>query len=131
MKRIFTLFIFLTLSLFAELEQVPATPDFLKKGIKIIDIRTPSEWYETGIVEGSFPIVFFDEKGAYDVEAFLKQLNMVVKKDEKFALICRTGSRTGMVSNFLSKEFGYNIVNLQGGIMYLIQQGYKPVPYKK
>jgi len=131
MKKIIGLLLFLTLWLVAEFEQVPATEDFLKSGIKVIDIRTPSEWYETGIVKGSIPIMFFDEKGSYDVDSFLKQLNGVVKKDEKFALICRTGSRTSMVAGFLSQELGYKAVNLQGGIMYLMQQGYKPTPYKK
>jgi len=115
----------------AELTHVWATPDFTEKNIKIIDIRTPSEWKETGIVKGSYTIMFFDEKGNFNVENFLKQLNMAVKKDEQFALLCRVGSRTGMVSEFLSEKLGYNVINLKGGIMKMIHEGYKTVPYKQ
>ena len=129
-KILFGLLLFAT-SLFAELQNVWVTKDFLNKNIKIIDIRTPAEWRETGIVKGSIPIMFFDEQGNYDVPKFLKALNKVVKKDEQFALICRVGSRTGMVSEFLSKDMGYKVINLKGGMMKLISEGYKPVQYMK
>jgi len=55
---------------------------------------------------------------------------MVVKKDEPFALICRVGSRTSLVSEFLSEKLGYHVINLKGGIVKMIQEGYRTVPYK-
>jgi rhodanese-related sulfurtransferase len=131
MKKIIITLLLLATSLMAELTNVWATPDFTEKNIKIIDIRTPAEWKETGVVKDSYTIMFFDEKGNFDVESFLKQLNMAVKKDEQFALICRVGSRTGMVSEFLSEKLGYNVINLKGGIMKMIHEGYKTVPYKQ
>lgn len=114
---------------FAELKHVWATKDFLKNDIKIIDVRTPGEWRETGIVEGSYTIMFFDEQGRFNVALFLEELNKVVKKDEQFALICRTGSRTTEISKFLSQQLGYNVINLAGGIQKLMREGYKPVMY--
>ncbi|UFH58512.1 rhodanese-like domain-containing protein [Sulfurovum mangrovi] len=114
---------------FAELKHVWATKDFLKNDIKIIDVRTPGEWRETGIVEGSYTIMFFDEQGRFNVPLFLEELNKVVKKDEQFALICRTGSRTTEISKFLSQQLGYNVINLAGGIQKLMREGYKPVMY--
>jgi len=117
--------------LMAELQNVWATPDFVNKNIKIIDIRTPTEWSETGIVKGSYTIMFFDEKGNFDVENFLRKLSMAVKKEEQFALICRVGSRTGIVSEFLSEKLGYKVINLKGGIMKMIHDGYKTTPYKQ
>ncbi len=129
MRRIIFGFLLLATSLFAELKQEWATQGFLNKNIKIIDIRTPAEWRETGIVNGSYTIMFFDEQGNYNVPEFLKALDKVVKKDEQFALICRVGSRTGMVSEFLSKDIGYRVINLKGGIMKLISEGYRPVRY--
>jgi len=131
MKKIIVTLLFLVTSVMAELTQVWATPDFAEKNIKIIDIRTPAEWKETGIVKDSYTIMFFDEKGNFNVESFLKQLNMAVKKDEQFALLCRVGSRTGMVSQFLSEKLGYKVINLKGGIMKMIHDGYKTVPYKQ
>ncbi len=130
MKKVILALLFLATSAMAELQQVWATPQFADKNIKIIDIRTPAEWRETGIVKGAYTIMFFDEKGHFDVESFLNQLNMVVKKDESFALMCRVGSRTGMVSEFLSEKLGYKVINLKGGIMKMIAEGYKTVPYK-
>jgi len=131
MRRIFIAFIITFTSLMAELNQVWATPQFVEKKMKIIDIRTPAEWRETGIIEGSYTIMFFDEKGNFNLEIFLKQLDMIVKKDEPFALICRVGSRTGMVSEFLSERLGYKVTNLKGGIMKMIYEGYKTVPYQE
>ncbi len=131
LKRIIFGLLLLATSLFAELKQEWATERFLKKNIKVIDIRTPAEWRETGIVKGSYTIMFFDEQGNYDVPKFIKALDKVVKKDEQFALICRVGSRTGMVSEFLSKDMGYKVINLKGGIMKMISDGYRPVRYIK
>ena len=131
MKRIFIGLFIITVSLMAELHQVWATPQFTENNMKIIDIRTPAEWRETGIVKGSYTIMFFDEKGNFNVATFLKQLDMVVKKDESFALICRIGSRTGMVSEFLSEKLGYKVTNLKGGIMKMIHEGYTTVPYQQ
>ena len=130
MKRIFIGLFIVTAALMAELNQVWATPDFVENNMKIIDIRTPAEWKETGIIKDSYTIMFFDEKGNFNIEIFLKQLDMVVKKDEPFALICRVGSRTGMVSEFLSERLGYKVTNLKGGIMKMIHEGYKTVPYQ-
>ena len=128
-KILFGLLVTLT-ALMAELQQVWATPAFAQKNIKIIDIRTPSEWKETGIVKGSYTIMFFDEQGNFYVPDFLKEIDKVVKKDEPFALICRVGSRTGIVSEFLSERLGYKVINLKGGIMKMIHEGYKTVPYQ-
>lgn len=129
MKKLFlALSLFATFA-FAELRHVDVSENFVKSGVKIIDIRTASEWKDTGIIENSVPITFFDEQGHYDAEAFLAELNKHVKKDREFALICRTGNRTLAVSDFLSKQ-GYKVVNLKGGIARLITQGYTPVKYQ-
>ena len=122
----------LATSVMAERKQIWVTPDFVNKNkkIKIIDIRTPSEWRETGIVANSYTIMFFDEKGNFDLKSFLTQLNQTVKKGEPFALICRVGSRTGMVSKFLSEKLDYKVIDLKGGITKLIKEGYKTVPYQ-
>ena len=115
--------------LFAELRHMDVSEDIVKSGMKIIDIRTAPEWKETGLVENSIPITFFNDQGRYDAAAFVAELNKHVKKDREFALICRTGNRTVAVSDFLSKQ-GYKVVNLKGGIKRLISQGYVPEPYR-
>ena len=130
MKKILLGLLIFAASLYAEVQHIAATPEFLTRGITVIDIRTPGEWRQTGIVKGAKTIMFFDDRGGYNVDKFLSELNKVVKKDEPFALICRTGSRTAMVSDFLDKELGYKVINLTGGMVKLTKEGYQPTPYQ-
>lgn len=120
MKSFILLFSILTLSLIAEVKNLYPSMELINSDTKIIDIRTPGEWRETGLLKGAIPIMFFDERGSYDIKKFLTQLGEHVKPGEEFALICRTGSRTRTVSNFLDKELGYKVINVQGGMMYAI-----------
>lgn len=96
----------------------------------IVDIRTEGEWMQTGIVPGSKTIVFFDERGGYDAEGFLKQIDELGGKDVEIGLICRTGARTAQVAGFMEQQ-GYNVKNLVGGVMKLAREGYELVPYSK
>ena len=129
-KIIFTLLLF-TLSLFAEYKSEYPTKELLNSNIPIVDIRTPGEWKETGILKDAVPIMFFDQNGNYNINRFLTELNQKVDTKKPFALICRTGSRTSMVAPWLAKELGYNVINLKGGMMYVTRAlGVKPVKYK-
>jgi len=94
----------------------PLTTALHKSNIKIIDIRTEPEWKQTGIVKDSYTLTFFDEKGNYNTDDFLKKLNKIVKPSEPFAIICRTGNRTTTVAKFL-RQMGYTkVINLLGGV---------------
>ena len=130
-KLLIALFIIKSI-LLAQVENRFPDKNFLNSNITIIDIRTKSEWIETGIIKNSKTITFFDEKGQYDAKQFVNELNKYIKPNEKFALICRTGSRTKMISNFLDNN-GYKdkVINLKGGIFYLKKFNYKLIPYKK
>jgi len=121
----------LSASLFAQLTSQYLTKDFLSKNIPIVDVRTPGEWRETGLLKGAIPIMFFNTKGKYDAKKFLTQLNKKVDTTKPFALICHTGSRTSIISPWLSKEFGYNVINLKGGMEYATKGLHiKTVPYR-
>jgi len=95
----------------------------------IVDIRTEPEWKQTGIIQGSHLITFFDVQGNYDAKAFLKQMDELAKDDKEIALICRTGNRTGQVANFMVQQ-GYNVKNLDGGVVSLANEGFKFEPYQ-
>jgi len=117
-------------TLFAEVTETPATLEFVNNSkIKIIDIRTEGEWVQMGIIRNSVLITFFDERGGVNIDQFIDELNKVVDKDEKFAIICNTGSRTKLISNFLGKKLDYKVVNLTGGMMKLLKDGFKPEFY--
>ena len=126
MKKI--LFIALSiLTLFADMKNIEASSQNISKiNVKIIDIRTPGEWTQTGIVPNSKTLMFFDERGGYNIQKFLDGLNALVKPKEEFAILCRSGSRTRTLAPFLAQQ-GYNVINLVGGINHYMRTGGKTV----
>ena len=131
MKKLLILLAFVATSLFAEVTNIYPDTVFLSKKIPIIDIRTQGEWKETGLLKGAIPITFFDERGSYNIPLFLKELSTKVNVKKPFALVCRSGSRTKMVSAFLSQKLGYNVYDLNGGMLYVMGKNLPIVPYKK
>ena len=99
-------------------------------GMIVVDIRTPGEWQSTGVVPDSKCIMFFDERGSYDAESFIKQIEALGGKDADIGLICRTGSRTAQITGFMHQQGYGNIKNLVGGVMKLLDEGYVLSPYK-
>ena len=92
-------------------------------GIKVIDIRRPEEWAETGVVEGSIKATAFDASGRF-LQSFVDKLVNTVKPDEEFIVICRTGNRTAMLSNWLATRAGYDkVLNHGKGITDWIGAG--------
>lgn len=130
MKKLLFIVTILLGLLQAEVINEPASKALLEQHIPVVDIRTPGEWKQTGLVRGSIPIMFFDEKGGYNVDLFIKELNAKVDTSKPFALICRTGSRTSMLAPFLSSTYGYKVINLKGGILYANRLGLPIEPYK-
>ncbi len=121
MKKIFLLLLTLQALVFADFKSVK-TAEFekmVKNGAPIIDIRTPGEWKE-GVIPGSHKIMFFDEKGNYDIAKFMEKFTKVVKdKNSPFILVCRTSSRTKVVGKFLANQEGYlKTRDLADGIMW-------------
>jgi len=114
----------------AELKHEYLSQKLIDSKIPIVDIRTPGEWKETGVVKNSIPIMFFNEQGGYDVNAFLTELNAKVDTTKEFAIICRTGSRTAVIADFLSKQLHYNVVNVKDGIIFASQRNIQLMPVK-
>lgn len=94
----------------------------LENGVTLIDIRRKDEWQETGVVPGSQTLTAFDERGQF-VQSFMPKLRQLVEADEEFVLICRTGSRTAALTNWLTTQGGYpGAVNVQDGITDWIRE---------
>ena len=127
MKKIILLLSLLVSILSADLKREPISMQVIGK-VPIVDIRTIAEWHETGLIKSSIPIQFFDEKGRYDIEGFLKELNAKVDTKKQFGIICNSGSRTKILAKFLSDRMHYNVIDFQGGILYA--QG-KKIPFVK
>jgi len=129
MKKIISIILLLSISLFADFNSIDYKDIATKLGkdTVIIDIRTPHEWAETGTIPRSKKIMFFDERGGYNIQKWMEEFSKYVKdKNQPFVLVCRTANRTKMVGNFLNKQGYQNVYDLKGGITYgYIKQGYK------
>ena len=124
--RIFYFMCIIIISLYGEVTNKYPTLQLVNSNLKIIDIRTEKEWKQTGILPKAYTITFFRADGSYDFRDFLNKLNKIIKKDEVFAIICRSGHRSKIVSNFLSKN-GYHVINLVGGMNYATKKLGLPV----
>jgi rhodanese-related sulfurtransferase len=98
-----------------------STDDFLEKmedGCTIIDVRRQDEWLQTGVIEGSHKMTFFDETGQHNIPAFMDAFTKVVTdKDHPFILVCAHANRTKSIGEFLGSKMGYkNVYELDGGI---------------
>ncbi|MDX1295669.1 MAG: rhodanese-like domain-containing protein [Sulfurimonadaceae bacterium] len=130
MTRLITLLLLTATLGFAEMKQQYIDHALVGSQTPIVDIRTPGEWKNTGLVKGSIPIVFFNDRGGYDINAFLQELNAKVDTKKEFAMICNSGSRTKIVAAFLSQKLGYKVIDLKGGILYAIAKKIPMEPYK-
>ncbi len=98
------------------------------EGVVLIDVRTPKEWQQTGIVEGSIPIMFFDEKRKPHVQEWMTQAAPHMKSAREIILICRSGNRSNIIANYLIQRHGYKrIYNVKTGIQQWLRLGHKTI----
>ena len=79
--------------------------------ILLIDIRTPSEWRQTGVAPEAHRIDMTDPRF---VERLLQ--DMGGDKSAPIALICRTGNRSGYVQQQLQKMGFSQVYNVPEGM---------------
>ena len=93
----------------------------IKKDTLIVDIRRSSEWKDTGVIPNSVLITFFDERGNYNLKQWHKQLLENSSYNKDIILICRSGRRTKIAADIISKNLGINVYNVTNGIKSWIQ----------
>jgi rhodanese-related sulfurtransferase len=100
----------------------------MANGAVLVDIRTAQEWKHTGVIAGSNNLSFFLANGKMNPD-FVPQLQLLVKVDDHLIVMCRSGRRSGVASDFLTSKLGYkNVYNVKNGIMGWIKAGY-PVTF--
>ena len=135
LSKIF-IFLFFVLSLqnvYAEVFEVENVKlqNLINEGVPIIDIRREEEWVSTGVIKNSKLLTFFDKDGNYNIKKWMKGVEKIVHLDKPFILICRTGRRTNIVANYLSKEMKYKYVyDAKGGIKSWLASGKQTVSPK-
>lgn len=112
----------------ADADQVRA---LIADGVKIVDIRRPDEWRETGVIEGSVLLTAIDGEGRL-VPEFPAAMAAAVGGDEPVVLICRSGNRSTTIARLLSERAGYtHVVNADGGIRAWLGGGNPVTPCPK
>jgi rhodanese-related sulfurtransferase len=108
------------------------TQELIKQGVTLVDIRTPGEWKQTGVVAGSHLVQFVDERGKVDPEAFIRQLNEVADPSKPVVLICRTGNRTGKAAQLLAaSQPNRKIYNVREGLTGWNKAGLPMIPLQQ
>ena len=89
----------------------------LADGVAVVDIRTPEEWSETGTIEGSHLLTFFNANGDHDTGAWLRALETVADTGQPVALICHGGKRSFRVARLLDRQPGdRRVYNARQGV---------------
>ena len=119
MKKILLIAALLSVSLFAEFKTVDAD-EFVKlqaKGYPVIDIRTPDEWKQTGIIKGAHKMMFFTPTGEPDLAGWFFELGHLVKdKKQPILIYCAHANRTQALGQGLDQMGFKHVYELKGGI---------------
>jgi len=90
----------------------------------LVDIRTPSEWKETGVIKGAHLLTFSTPA------SFLNEIRPKLGPDQKLALICRSGNRSGRAARKVAKMVNWDVVDVSGGMSRIVGEGYRTVAPK-
>ena len=126
-----TLFFLLNSSqLFAEIYEVnnEKIKILLENRIPLIDIRTEGEWHETGVIDSSKLLTFFDKDGNYDFKKWMMEVEGIADENGPIIIMCRSGRRSRIVSNMMIKgNSEYLIYHATNGIKSWIESSNKTV----
>ena len=93
-----------------------------KTNIPIVDVRSSSEWDQTGVIPTSILLTFFDKEGNYDLDEWYEKLRLEIDEDVPIILICRSGNRSRIIAEMMDKEFDNVIYNAKSGITSWIDE---------
>lgn len=93
-----------------------------KTNIPIVDVRSSSEWDQTGVIPKSILLTFFDKEGNYDLDKWYEKLLLEIEEGEPIILICRSGNRSRIIAEMMDKEFDNVIYNAKSGITSWIDE---------
>ena len=128
---IITIFLMISsMSLFAEIVEVnnDKIDKLIKVGVPLVDIRTEREWYETGVIDQSNLLTFFDKYGNSKVEEWITKFEKIAGRKDPVIIICRSGRRSRVVANYLVQKENYlTVYHATNGIKSWIESNNKIV----
>ena len=100
----------------------------LENSVPLIDVRTEGEWHETGVINSSHLLTFFDKDGNYDFKKWMIEVGEIADENGPVIIMCRSGRRSRIVSNMIIKENGeYLIYHVTSGIKSWIESNNRTV----
>ena len=100
----------------------------LESSVPLIDIRTESEWHETGVISSSHLLTFFDKDGNYDFKKWTIEIGEIADENGPVIIMCRSGRRSRIVSNMMIKANSeYLVYHATNGIKSWIESSNKTV----
>ena len=100
--------------------------NLIEKEIKIIDVRSRTEWKSTGIIKGSFLISLLNKNKKFIFEDWYEMFNDKFGRNKSIIFICASGVRSNYISHLVKKKNPDLIVyNLKRGITNWIRSGNK------
>ncbi|MDA9620823.1 rhodanese-like domain-containing protein [Pelagibacteraceae bacterium] len=93
-----------------------------KTNIPIVDVRSSSEWDQTGVIPTSILLTFFDKEGNYDLDEWYQKLRLEIDEDVPIILVCRSGNRSRIIADMMDKQFDNIIYNAKRGITSWIDE---------
>lgn len=102
--------------------KVMTVDEMRASGALVVDIRTPPEWHQTGVIEGARLIPFSDPN------AFVAEIGPDIADGRDVVLVCRSGSRTQMAGMYLAQMIPNRVISAAGGMIGIAgRHGYRPV----
>ena len=92
------------------------------KNIPIVDVRTSTEWDQTGVIPDSILLTFFDKEGNYDLDKWYEELRLEIEEDKPLIIICRSGNRSRIIAEMLDAKFDNIFYNAQRGMISWIDE---------
>ena len=123
-------FLLNSIQLFAEIYEVDneKIKMLLENSVPLIDIRTEGEWRETGIINNSYLLTFFDNEGNYDFKKWMIEVGEIADENGPVIIMCRSGRRSRIVSNMIIKENSeFLIYHATNGIKHWIESSNRTV----
>ncbi|ANE32486.1 rhodanese-like domain-containing protein [Campylobacter hyointestinalis] len=116
MKKVLLILTVLCVQMFAKFETIEVDQNTINdQNIQIIDVRTPAEWEQTGVLNGAILVTYRNSDGSINPN-FVNEVKSKIDPNKKVAVICRSGARSKAASTLLDENGVDGVINLGGGM---------------
>ncbi|BCX79558.1 rhodanese-like domain-containing protein [Campylobacter sp. 19-13652] len=108
-----------------EIKRLLATKELVDSASQILDVRSPFEWDDTGVIAGCKKVSLYNDDGLMN-ENFVSEVDdLGFNKDEPLYVICHSGVRSQAAAQILARVGFKEPVSLDGGVAKLGVDGYE------